>query len=148
MARDLGKDKNGFRQSLQQLSAKVEAITKEGSKALRAAGLELEGAIKLQLSKHGSGQIYVRGGTTHQASAPGEPPAPDTGALRASVGQELFGRVLRVGVGMPYAVFLEFGTIDANGHIEPRPFMRPALAECKERMTGVVVADLRRGGLT
>jgi hypothetical protein len=41
---------------------------------------------------------------------------------------------------------LEFGTLKEGGFIAPRPFMRPALAKTKDKMTGVVVDELRRSG--
>jgi len=145
MASDLGKDPGALSRSLAGLKGKAEAIARADSRTIRAAGLELERAIKLELSKPGSGELYTHGKVTHQASAPGEPPAPDTGALRNSVGQEVVGNALRIGVGMPYAPFLEFGTIGEGGFIAPRPFMRPALAAARERMTGVVVSEVRKG---
>ena len=66
----------------------------------------------------------------HRASAPGAPPAPDTGDLRRSTFMEESGNRILVGVQMAYARFLEFGT----EHMQPRPFMRPAWA-LVQRMT-------------
>lgn len=109
--------------------------------ALLTAGLVLEREIKLQLSHPGTGRIYKRRSISHQASAPGEPPAPDTGSLRNSIGHEAVGDVLRVGSAMavvPEA--LEFGT----QRIAPRPFMRPALEIARQDMTDAVVIELRR----
>jgi HK97 gp10 family phage protein len=146
MATNLGTHPQALRQSLAAVNQKLAAVTGGDSPTIRLAGLELERAIKLQLSKPGTGRLYERGRTTHQASAPNEPPAPDTGALRSSVGSEVVGGVLRVGVGMPYAPYLEFGTLDAGGAIAPRPFMRPAYESVKDRMTGVVVKDLQQRG--
>ena len=36
------------------------------------------------LTRPGTGKVYRRGGKTHQASAPGQPPAPDIGNLVAN----------------------------------------------------------------
>ena len=151
MASNLGGDPQAFGKSLQKLNALAAGVTGGDSPTVRLAGLELERAIKLQLSHPGTGIVYggARSRKTgrprkrHQASAPGEPPAPDTGALRNSVGQEIVGGILRVGVGMPYGPFLEFGTLTEGGAIAPRPFMRPALESVKDKMTGVVIQDLR-----
>lgn len=79
----------------------------------------------------GSGRTYKRGGVTHQASAAGQPPAVDTGRLRASITYELgnTGKVLvaRVGTNVNYARHLELGT----SRMRPRPFLRPALTIVK-----------------
>jgi hypothetical protein len=116
--------------------------------ALRAAALELERATVLELSQPGSGRAYRRGNVVHVASAPGEPPAPDTGVLRASVHSGVIDGEMRVGVRARYAAALEFGTATAgkSGHvtIAPRPFMRPALAKALDRMRLVVRAALDR----
>jgi len=81
--------------------------------------------------KAGSGRTYRRGKVTHRASAPGQPPAVDTGRLRSSITYELgtSGRVLvaRVGTNVNYARHLELGT----SRMRPRPFLRPALAKAK-----------------
>lgn len=45
---------------------------------LQNAAVTAEALTKANLSRPGSGRIYGK----HQASAPGEPPAPDTGQLR------------------------------------------------------------------
>ena len=104
-----------------------------------------EAAAKRLLSLHGSGRIYHKTHPTriHQASAPGEPPAPDTGLLRAAVGhavgtdsEGVYGE-FGIATGHEIAaaerengatlsdigVWLEFGT----RHMEPRPWLRPSL---------------------
>jgi phage gpG-like protein len=72
----------------------------------------------------------ARGATfrEHQASAPGEAPAIDTGALRRSVTHQIvkegWARYrAKIGSKLPYAAYLEFGT----RYIEPRPAWMPAL---------------------
>ena len=120
------------------------AITTGGvNPGLTLAAVTLEGAIKLELSRPGSGRIYGR----HQASAPGDPPAPDTGTLRASIGHEQTGDTVRVGSSLAQAGTLEFGTVRAGRGrrtvIEPRPFMRPALARVRGQLTADVAGELR-----
>ena len=56
-------------------------------------------------------------------SQPGQPPAVDTGRLRASITHRIEGNVAFVGTTVEYAAYLEYGT----SRIEPRPFLHPAL---------------------
>lgn len=134
-------------------------VLPEASKKLIAQGLSLERAIKKKLSQLGTGRIYKREGKFgfHQASAPGEPPAIDTGRLKASIstnwvdsgmtegvtdgaanpgdgvkqptlsGKEIFKVV--VGTNVDYGPRLEFG----DKKIEKRPFMRPVFDEFKSK---------------
>ena len=77
------------------------------------------------LGHNGSGRVY-RG---HVASAPGQPPAPDTGSLRANWSQQKLiagggGGVritLRLRSNMFYAIFQDPGT----RYIAQRPFFKP-----------------------
>lgn len=92
-------------------------------KGVQAATLEAHKITVDLLSQKGSGRTYRRGGTVHQASAPGEPPALDTGTLRRSTSFEVRpsanGAEGRVTVSAAYAANLEFGT----ARIRPRPFL-------------------------
>lgn len=101
---------------------------------LERRALAVEATQKRLLSLHGTGAIYQRRSVSHQASAPGEPPAVDTGRLRASVGHEVGydaeGLYANVGSGaspavpgVDYAEYLEYGT----RHMEPRPWLRPSV---------------------
>ncbi len=60
----------------------------------------------------------------HQASAPGEAPAIDTGTLKGSIRVEMEPRdlVAIVGTDVEYAPHLEFGT----SRMAPRPYLGPA----------------------
>lgn len=139
---------------------------------LDVLGLALERQIKLELSTPGKGRLYrrrrrgpvrtdgrdnrgrflrrgARSGDFHRASAPGDPPAVDTGQLRNQITMERFGLRRRVGPTSEYAPPLEFGTIGDGGHIAARPFMRPALRKLEGDPPKVVreltnvVSDLR-----
>ena len=99
-----------------------------------ANGIEAIRANALKKIQEGSktGRIYKRRSVVHTASAPGEPPASDTGRLVQSGRTELFPEK---GFGLvifstAYAAALEFGRED--GSILPRPYLRPALAEERE----------------
>ena len=52
---------------------------------VKAATLRVEQESKSLMSGPRHGRIYVRRGIAHQASAPGEPPAVDTGKLKNSI---------------------------------------------------------------
>ena len=70
----------------------------------------------------------VNGDIVHVASAPGQPPAVDTGRLRANLDMVMMPGEPRALIGTPvkpYAVYMEFGT--PGGKIKPRPYFRPAI---------------------
>ncbi|GAB1340884.1 hypothetical protein [Gemmatimonas sp.] len=85
----------------------------------------------------------------HRASAPGDPPAPDTGTLRRSAFIERTETGVRVGVAMAAAAALEFGTTRAGRNrktvILPRPYMRPALAAVQSQLGSVFRTTLNVG---
>ena len=62
-----------------------DAIFSPLQETLVKIGFAMERDIKMSMER-GSGVIYVKkGGVIHQASVPGQPPAVDTGRLRASI---------------------------------------------------------------
>jgi len=85
----------------------------------------------IRAAKHGL--LYRRRSVTHRASAPGEPPANDTGFLMHSPGKQIYKLsedewALDLGPSKEsgraeIAEWLEFGT----SRIKPRPAWRPAL---------------------
>lgn len=81
---------------------------------------------------------------SHQASAPGEPPASDTGTLVNHITTEYSEDGLRGSVmaRTKYAEYLEYGT----DRMEPRPFMRPALMNQHEAI-GQTIAEAIRNEL-
>lgn len=79
----------------------------------------IEGEIKVGMAEPKSGHVYGN----HQASAPGESPAIDTGALVNSIQQTpVTNGSGQVYTNMEYAEVLEYGGAD----MEARPFMTPA----------------------
>lgn len=117
---------------------------------VRTMAVELEAAIKLQLSKPGTGRVYIIRGKRHVASAPGKPPAVRTGRLRNSITHGVVDGVMRVGTNVKYAPWLEYGVTDAGRNrdtvIAPRPFMRPAVATMRRNLTEHLTVALRRSG--
>lgn len=105
----------------------------------------VEAAAKELLLIPGSGRMYLPGVLTfrrggkiysnystggrakaHRASAPGEPPASDTGFLLGSIHHKMeVGETVYATIGsdLEYATYLELGT----RYMAPRPFLRPAL---------------------
>lgn len=101
-------------------------------KAEEAAGYELVTAVAEMLNKSGSGNWYrsKTGNGWHQASAPGEPPAPDREKLLHSARSFRIGGHQRVQVEQEAAIKLELGT----QQMAPRPYMRPAKEKAKAKM--------------
>jgi len=105
------------------------------SQVVLAGAFVLEGFIKQSMQEGHHGRIYTRGGNRnrhggggrpHQASAPGETPAVDYGALLNSIQSSLLnGESAQVGTNAEAAPSLELGT----AFMEARPFMRPVVDE-------------------
>lgn len=85
---------------------------------VRSAAFAIEAAIKNEMSKPKSGQTYG----THQASAPGEAPAVDTGAYSNDVRAQVQGSRAIVGTNQEQAAILEYG----GETIAARPVWRKA----------------------
>lgn len=119
--------------------------------AMEKVAIQVEDVAKSLLMLPGTGGIYMPGvlsfvsggkfysnwstggrSDEHTASAPGEPPASDTGALLTSVGHEMHvGETVYalIGSSKEYAIYLEEGTHRRGGEvgIEARPWLVPAL---------------------
>jgi hypothetical protein len=137
--------------------AKFEAAVQEGVTAFL---LTTGAAMRAQLSKRGTGRVYrvgkgrkgarnARERGLHRASAPGKPPAANTGTLRRSwqigrasgagaVSQSSGGmsplaeviprNIARVQIGYRYGSPLHYARIDRNyGRVKARPYIRPTL---------------------
>lgn len=112
---------------------------------------EIERTIKVGMAEPKHGMYYERGTRLHQASAPGEMPAMDTGHLANSIQTHIDanGQGL-VYTDAEYAVYLEYGTgqrgaawplagrpmeigytMTALG-MAPRPFMTPAAERARK----------------
>ena len=100
------------------------------------AGIRVvETHVKVELQTPGSGEVYTRGSRSHRASAPGQPPAIDTGNLINSIEVgDVTPTQATLGVGAEYAEYLEFGT----SRMEARPFLRPAMDENEDEIIAAV----------
>ena len=99
----------------------------------------------LTLSRPGKGRVYEnyiyedeagnmkfgrRRNIPHRASAPGDPPAVDTGRLRQSVRYEVEGNIGLVGTDLDYGKKLQFGT----RKVAARPWLDVAFREAADRV--------------
>ena len=134
--------------------AYVKFVEKGLAMGLRRGGIEMERDIKKSMKK---GKVFkktvkkkkvsrrsgaIHGSLLRESSDPGDPPAVQTGALRASIGSQVVYRaggntdqiVLRVGSeNIKYAVWLEKGT---SRGLDPRPFVGPESDTYKKFITG------------
>lgn len=88
-----------------------------------------------------TGRRYRRRGVIHQASAPGEPPASDTGRLVQSARLELHPDQLmgQVQWSTEYAASLEYGT----ARMAPRPYGSVAVNNKRQEITETVIDQIR-----
>jgi HK97 gp10 family phage protein len=93
--------------------------------AKTAMDVEAKAKLSMEGIKHGNLYRITRHGqtVTHRASAPGEAPAIDTGALRNSVRAQRKADLEWWVTTNEYAAYLEYGT----RRMAPRPFLRPAV---------------------
>lgn len=136
--------------------------TKTNLEAMERAARVVELDVKRNFTEVGSAdptagqRISVRktkSGKRHYRSLPGEPPAVDTGTLRASImssvaldGVNVVGKVgpdveviaqrVPVGTDVEYGLYLELGT----NKMKPRPYLRPALARTQRRVNRIFKA--------
>lgn len=112
-------------------------VDRMAERAVRTLTLRLHSMViqTLREANPGRGRVYRHGHVYHRASAPGAPPATDTGRLIASVKWSRVGTYhYRVTATTAYAKDLEFGT----RKMAPRPYMRVAIAAFKRAYRGFV----------
>lgn len=124
----------------------LEAALRKRAEALDAgiyaAAQEIRGdAVELIQRGPKSGRVYAKGNPTrtHRASAPGQPPASDTGTLANSIGVERGQMKSEIHAVTPYALALEWG----SRRIAPRPFMTRALTDGRGKIRRIVAAAVR-----
>lgn len=115
------------------VSTVVDAAAHNG-KVLERIGHLFVNAVKKLLSTPGAGEVYGN----HQASAPGDPPAVDTGRLRSSYDFQTGPDYVDIGSNVEYAPYLEFGTRT----IAPRPHLRRAVEENRAAAISEAVAAI------
>jgi hypothetical protein len=102
-----------------------------------------EQAKHLILNAPATGRIYQRDNPPriHQASAPGEPPANDTGKLYNSITLRMvkinqYASAAVVGTALDYGIELERFGPQMNG--QTRPFLRPAVVQVEQRVGAIL----------
>lgn len=119
----------------------VRQMGQEAGAFIRKVAFGLVTEMRLSFSKPKSGRLYRRGRTTvHQASAPGEPPAVDTGFLTNSIQVATPGPLTaEIQIPAEYAAYLELGT----RRIAPRPYVQPAIDAITEKYSGILSSARR-----
>jgi HK97 gp10 family phage protein len=133
---------DGMQQLLNQmkkLGADADAVV---LKTITDLVLQTQGLAKIGIQRGPkSGRTYQRGNITHQASAPGQYPATDTGRLASSVMIDLpvpGGLTGRVGTNVQYGPMLEFGT----SRMAARPWLLPSFTQAKINVEKKLKAQL------
>lgn len=119
---------DGLEEILEKLDIENDDIAKAASEAVEASAYRILTAARKKLHEGGkTGRIYQKyqPRRTHQASAPGEPAASDTGKTAKSLRVKAKGLDAEVFSKLKVALYMEFGTAT----IAPRPFLFPAAEE-------------------
>ena len=135
------------------MAANIEGI----ERGLKIVMIELQTELREKLSQMGTGAGYFGGakklGFFRTRSAPGEPPAVDTGTLRNSVQSKpqyipgtgmtsivLTGLVAGVNKDARIPRWLEYGT----SRMKARPFIAPSLQAIRPSVAGTISDQMKR----
>ncbi len=131
-----GKD---WQAQLEVVKARMEARKKEANYSLKNAITKACLVVERQAKQDMTN-------TSTSPSSPGEPPAVDTGRLRASVTHVVEGGGFKaikgfVGTNVVYGRYLEVGT----SKIAPRPWLTPALEKNRDLIMAIVKDATSKG---
>ena len=133
----------GLEPTLKNLRLLQQGLDKELTNVLRGGGQLIRGeAIRSIQSGPKSGRVYQKYNPrrTHTASAPGQPPASDTGNLVSQIMRVADGKNTLVESRADYSKFLEFGT----SKMLARPFLFPASEKSIKKIIEVLKAKLNK----
>lgn len=153
---DQAANKAALARALLNLNAMLAAIGLGSAKGLLEVAEAARTGVIAELSHHGSGATYfirtsaaghrywstTPPGIMHQASAPGQPPAVDTGKYRATWkadgGIDAAGPFSRIYTADKRAMWLEFGT----RNMKPRPHIRPVILAMTATVQGILAESV------
>lgn len=120
------------------LIQKIRAATVTG--LVRGTESVREEAVSLINTGAKTGRIYRRNGISHQASAPGQSPAADTGDLASKIGTSVDASALTGTIEFysAHAKHLEYGT----SRMSPRPYARVAVAHKSDEITKDIADEI------
>lgn len=110
--------------------------------AIAETALEMESRVVRAIQRGpASGRIYQKYNPrrTHQASAPGQAPATDTGVLAGSVYSDIAPGMATIGSRLAYASYLEYGT----RRMAPRPIWVPEAERARDALRDRIIENLR-----
>lgn len=135
----------GDRELIEAMRNATDDILAGVSRAVTASALGLQGDVKQRVIRGpATGIVYekTKPTRTHQASAPDEAPATDTGRLANSIDFDAVDKfTATVGSNLVYAAALEFGVPSRN--LEPRPYFTPAVEAMRPRHKARLEAAIR-----
>lgn len=111
------------------------------SLGLRYSAFELRKAVQelIRRSPRGGRRYRVGKGRFHKASAPGQPPARDTGNLMKMLKARLEDPMTALVESLAgYSGFLELGT----SKMKPRPFLTPALEQNTDAINRIITEEI------
>ena len=122
------------------------AVRQEVSQVVDRTCKAIEAGAKAKvMNPPKTGRVYKRGNVVHQASAPREAPATDTGDLAGSITSRMRGPMSgEVDVGSEHGLYLEYGTVKTD-RLAPRPFLGPSVEEEKGNFERGLAAAIGRG---
>jgi hypothetical protein len=129
---------------LESASAAIQkSVADEVAKGTYACAQQVATEYKKSILQGGkSGRVYKRRSVTHQASAPGESPASDTGRLVNAIQVILESSLSSImKVATKYAMLLEVGT----SKMAARPAAVPALEKSRSFIIDRLAEAVRRG---
>jgi hypothetical protein len=115
------------------------------SQVVRKTALDVQGWAQNSMTGPKHGRIYEMGnGILHQASAPGEAPARDTGNLAVGIAVKTPSELTaEVAVAAEYGRDLEFGNPEQN--LAARPFLTPAVEAVRAGFNAACKAAVAKG---